>query len=618
MKYCINCGQSIPGDAKFCPSCAFKQPTQQPVQPMQQPVQQPMQEPVQQPMQQPMQQPAPVYQQAPYAPPKRELTPEEKAKAKAKICTIIKSSLLLFLSLLLVVMMFMPVMSITAEINNVECEVSVTPIDAVKFLFDSMEDASKLTDTSAYEELTEIYTEMLNDPDEDLYEDVLYWTVRATLQTDKYSPTVSLATSAIMSIVFIMIAVTAFVLSVLNFIGIFVPALNKPILGKYALIASTLAAALTLILYYPFKLAFYDVASGSSGIEVGIGITPFVILFIAIAAVVSYPVLAHVLGEKKLDVTKTVKSGIGILLAIIALCLPTTALFTSGGEVPMYMYSDVKVDVTYYHDVQDILSDKYTEGNDYSILNATNEFSWDIVGKLENFRLADDEARERGTLDRSILNSAYRYSLAYDFGFAFDFVPAFYYLAMLAIAAMLWMLLLSFVSDNSFSGAMLASRVVSLVFALLTLVMVVAFVLIINGALSIAIENLGTEYSYGLGIGVGLISFIIAVIGLFVLPMINPKKKDGYAPMQQTAGGYYQQPAPMQYPMQGYPMQNQPMQNAPMQDQYVQNQYVQNQYMQPAPMQNAPMQNAPMQNVPMQDQYVQNQPMQQPTDINNG
>jgi len=509
MKYCINCGEAIPDIAKFCPKCAYNQNVSD--------------------------QSVLVNVQADnsstikaYEVVKREKTPEEKAKIKAKANSIAKSSLLLLLSLMLVAMLFLPIMSVHVVVasENINCKIKVNMVDTAIFMVDSFGAEKDIRSTEGYEVFKNLVSSSLNDPERyEKFGEYVYWAFRGQLQTDDVAPNATLACSVIAAIAYAGFAITAFVFAILNFIGSFVSSFYKKSDGKLALNFAFLAPMMLPLIYFALKNGLWGVLNASS-LNPDFTGWAFFTMILSVIVAVTIGVLNYAFKERKVVVLKIVKSSIIIVLALVAVCIPYAPMVTASGTVPVSILYTQSDDVSFKYDVSlfDYIANSEYNPDSIDIFNKDFKYKFHEFGEAygKNDSLLDDGKPKKVSM--SLIAMCYRSSRASDYSTMFHLVPILCFLSMAGILVILWQYLVLFASGEKSQKMIFAWKLVAILSVIIMFVLISICIFSVNDIMIKAL-NWTESYTFEMRFSVGLYLYIAYVIALFAIPSKERKNK---------------------------------------------------------------------------------------------
>jgi len=241
-RYCIYCGSPLPEEALFCPACGKRQAAIPESEPSLAP---------------------PAAESAPS-------TPKSPTDKRLFVANLVRASLILAISLVLLVMSFLPVFTVKSVVSDdVTLETKVSAIDSIVFLFDSFYkwDTEELASSKLADEIADLYEEMM-DEDVDLdnessiterYEKYhSRYTVllaRCELRSENTKSHAGYVILAVMALLYILFAVILVVFATLSFVAAFGPmAGKKKILDRLALGFLAAMPAITLVFYSAFVL----------------------------------------------------------------------------------------------------------------------------------------------------------------------------------------------------------------------------------------------------------------------------------------------------------------------------------------------------------------------------
>ena len=314
QKFCIYCGTRLTADAVFCSNCGRQQPMVQ---------EQAAQNPASMPMN------TPILTPAIQKPPKK--------PSRFRISDIIRNSVLILVSLVMLILAFCPVVRATVKCQDYELHVNVSAVNQITLLFDSMmevedEDFERTRMYKEYLELLDKYDSYLRFSDREIKENsaidkdlskfCFLW-MRLNARHEDFSAPAVYYVAALASVVYIVNAIALFVLSILNLITTFNAIKDKEKrIFKWTVRVLTLTPTLLLIAYSAISVAI------CRGTTPSLTRNAINTLTMSITAIIAFFVL-------RLIFDKDTKRGhiapriVATALSIVVICLSFSPVFTA-------------------------------------------------------------------------------------------------------------------------------------------------------------------------------------------------------------------------------------------------------------------------------------------------
>ena len=541
-KFCIYCGTELLPEALFCSHCGKRQEmaasVAEPVAEAQTVVEEAT--------------PAAITVEAVTEQPVA--APEKKPRKKLPVVSFIRNALILMLAIVMTVAAFVPFSTIEVSSDDMDIgmtgvefdvELEFTAIDNVVLFFDSLKQISEeeLVDTKLYEKIEEkaeefaelVVDNKVNDFDdldgraEEIFYDIIYLSVRLAMQSDMAKTPVAYSTQAILSLLYILVALAFLVFAILNFICTFglMKRAQEPMYKWTLAMLSAIPALITSLAYALF-------ASFTSEVEMSDMTVTALILSLSVLVVVF--VLRLVFGKKDGKLRPVARAiAMGLAITVICVALAPVAVSTVKTEFngsTKAKEADIWVDYSSLTDftipdptMEDIeeVRDEYTAAGK----TAYYEQLFSSFARLSKLK-AEDTAGE-------LLNSALLVSLVAtktneSVPATIALAPLFAILTVIGAAIVLWQNTLYFVSGKYSRATVIASKIASAAFAVITLVIAIILVAI---ASSVAEKYMTSDYT--VKISAGIIALVTVAVGSVFCPArLEPKPKRESAPAEPT------------------------------------------------------------------------------------
>ncbi len=517
-KFCYSCGNKLPQEALFCPSCGAKQAVDIiSEQPDTAPAETVMSDTAENPQ-----------------------SGNKKTVIKKEfIPNIIRSSILLLFSIVILIMSFLPVFSVKQALSpEVSLEVKVSALDGVAFLFDSLYelDSYDLEDTSIAEDIDDLSDEMADEDvdyqDEDsitrafkkYFSKFTILTARLLLRSEEFDTHLNLVILAVTCLIYIIFAVLLVLFATFSFICSFgIMANKKKSFDRLALgfLAAIPAIALltysAFVLYSPFNANRYAMAGGAI----------CMIVFASVAIILS-AVYAFLFKKHECNFNIPLRAlTLVFSIAIIILALSpvvTTSIRTKFSGRNQKVTVDVPISPSIYNEYH--LSEEVRSDWEDNYAKTTLKYKQSIAeDQFDYFKRYTKKGMTNGSAD--LINKELLLMLT---GFYFvegpleivSYVSLFYFILIGIAAAILFETTFRFIAGKSLVKTLFSLRILNLIFAILALASGIAFTVYAH----IFIERYApTGYSVSFGIG---IAFALA-LAIAILTFPDEAKKQYHA-----------------------------------------------------------------------------------------
>ena len=464
----------------------------------------------------------------------KEARGERMKKAKAsKPYAIVKSSIILFLSFILLACAFMPVVSYKFDEDIIEnlsstIEVELTPLENITFLFDSMKeyDEEGVKYDDLYEDYEDISGELediireyrgdsyvyLSYEEKEIIVEYAKIITRLALISDAMSPTPELVFNAVVSLLYIVFAFVFFGISLFNFI--------KAIRGKGA----NIKLLNSFVCLAPFVIGFvYSIlCSGyvdSTMSDAGAA------MFFFILAIGGLIAERFVFAEKKIRVSQILVSAFSVLLCMIVMS-------TAFGLVFNVEIRGKFVDSARIRGAETSFDSSFYQGGfesnqkvrDYLYADSYNtDIEKEVNAIIKNYTAAEVKDGEADfDIGNAITLTMYRWMKD-----ASVYMCSIYYVgAIVAILALItaWRILAGFMNEeyNNRKSAKLFS-LLTIISAFVYLILNCVFIYMFNSMSDIA----GTQRIFSMSLNSVVVETLLLTAIIFVLSLLlhNSKKK---------------------------------------------------------------------------------------------
>lgn len=518
-KFCIYCGEQLAVDANFCSSCGKKQviATDSPSENTESAyiATETIDAPTSEIFSHPTEPTSTPCDDAP-----------KKAKKKFSVTAIIRNSILLAVAIILFAMSFAPIIKL--EDKEYSVEMSITAIDEIGFLFDSMKmlDEEDLKDSVLYEQIEDLRDKLLDEIEENgettekatrLISKITLLLYRLGLQSEDYKTSLTEVLPAVVSLVYMLLTLAFLVFASLNFATSFNCLANaKEKLYSYtikflaAIPGFVLVLYSTIFLFMGNKFAFMAWGATAS-------------LVISLLTIITITVLAFIFKWHKNKFNIPLRA-IAAVASILVICMTLTPFMISSikgtfdgrsskstAEIPVYS--------SFFDEF------KFTEDD------------WEYIEELRDYKNAviideiDDMFEEFEDYSKSEINNgaADYYNATFiktnlvidtaDFALeAMAFIPFFYFAAAIFASMILQQTLRCFMDGTYSYAQILVGKIAGLVTACVTLGLIIATF----AGVALALQSYAPS-AYGIAFGAGTVFLVIFAILNCTLP--SKKKK---------------------------------------------------------------------------------------------
>lgn len=557
-KFCMNCGTNLPPEAKFCCACGAPQaPVLQP-DPTPPPVSAPPS-----PTSAPdgfvyVGDPLPKDEFKPFAP---AAAPEQKKPSdKRSAIKLVKNALLLALAFVMLIMAFLPVVGFdieelleTAGFDDVldyiddpdDIELRISPIKAWLLSLDALKelDEEDLLESTLTEDLEDLMNDLPDELDSkeeeitdegiEIFNRILWIQLRLSLQGEDADLSPALAAFWVLSTVYILLAVTLFILSLLNLLSHFAPSLDHPLLSKALTTVFTLMPVVTVALLYA-AISF----TGTQGIFIGGG--PIVILILSAVAVGM--LIAHSIAfEEHQAKLRPIARIIACVLAltVVLLCfapLVTTVISTEFRNASAKRTASIRLNSSFFNELSVSGSEKEAfdalEGSTKNQTKARLEELFSVFKIYTRKQVANGAANaEIVQMNKSLMASEGLHKLL----FVFRAIPLLNLFVLLFAGFILQQSLYYLVHRSYATVCVAISRWLVVLMAVLSLALVITFVVLS----SYFIDKYAPK-GYEINIAAGIIALTVFSIALACVPSsVKREKRINAVRPLQLPNSYY-------------------------------------------------------------------------------
>lgn len=530
-KFCINCGNGLPAEAKFCSACGAPQAEQEAA-----PVQAESAAMANAPVQEAVA--APVYAapvSAPAAPKKKKKMCKEK---KSWIIKLIRNSLITAISLVMLIMAFLPIVSFDVKDsldavgmdsllskidNDDEIYFNMNAFDFAAILFDTMKsyDEDDLYDSNLKDKLSDVMDELEDEIDYDdeeisdkgirLLDKAFTLTLRYLCQSEEVSVTPAIVVLPVMAIVYILVALAAFVLSVLNLLSCF--AFGKKFADNR--IFKALVSLIAIVPVVVYALFYVSTACFSPVGMSGALVTMLVMSVVAIALLIVYSIIFEKHEAKLKPVARIVACAVAAL--VIGL---TFAPFANSNIKSEFKNTSSKKEVSISVGANDFDSFIITESMDESLESMVDMSKSETKNELESafdyFSYFTTKQIKNGMADSvnlQLIMMLFATEGAYVILPIFTALPILNLLVLIFAGLILWQNIKYFILREYSKKVVKTSKILAAVFAAIALALVVVFV----AMLAYFTSEYGPK-NYSVSVGAGFIVMLVSVIAMVCCP----------------------------------------------------------------------------------------------------
>lgn len=481
-KFCLYCGASLPEGARFCFSCgkAQEMPAAQasapstPVSEVATPPATPAAEPAVSPRA-----PAPAAHPA-------------QPKHRRPVLPWLKATVLLLFATVMLVMAFLPIVTIKNESVGEEIEISLTPINTLTFFFDSFanlsyEDIEDSALSQKGEDLFEEAEEVFEALEEDGYnkltpaerrmvQKVVILSMRLLYQFEDTATAPVFYLMAILVVLYLALCVALFVVALLHLLGAVGVLGFKTKLEKATSLLFCAVPAMLLVLYLATSANFNGAAMAVPAVLTLVWGGICVFAFFLLRMIVSPK------AERRVPVARI----ISVCLTVVLLCMPFVPVLSvqvraefdgrSGmttAQTPMgltlfggLLYSESEREE--YEEVKDLT------------LNEKTELAEELVGYYEYYKLRQVREGYANTYHYQLIKFSLAGKGLQSLAGVFGLIPVFYLLVMLGAALLLWQNLCALLGFELKKGSALAARLLLYIASALVLIATIVCVAALN------------------------------------------------------------------------------------------------------------------------------------------
>ena len=513
MKFCPYCGSHLNADARFCVACGAKQPTDLP---------------------------SPIL--TPCAP-----SVQRNKRERKDVLHALRALLVIAVALSMLVTAFLPCFAILPEkdayeemgLENVEFRISA--FQAVRLWLDTAKqlDEDELYDSGLMLDILDCEIELaeeLEEMDEDelerldeyselpsgarrAFDRMMFLTLRLSMQSEQTATPYSLIALGLLSILYLLLALAAFVFGVLYLLS----ACGAFESGRFRRMAVSLGLALPMTL-----IALRTAMSMTFGPN-GISFLSASAVALALGAVLWIACLIFAILEGQMPRARAILWRIpAAAVAVLLLFAVEGTVFSVGIKTEFDGDDDkrrVELDqkASFFNAL--LLSDfKYEEIDEWVEDMDSYDVETDMELRFEKFSFYTKNEVEKGEADELNLEILQRVGACdgfHDTMSVFAILPVLYLMAAMSACAVLWQLLLLTAGERYRRDAVISAKIVGAVAALGALVMLIAYLSTVNGYIS---DYMPGGYKLSIGAGI-IVSAIVALGAVFCPSRIKPREK---------------------------------------------------------------------------------------------
>lgn len=443
------------------------------------------------------------------------------------IFNIISKSILLLLSLLMIIFTFLP--NCVAQYQD-ESILEINSYQSIVLLFDSFQekDIKEINESKLKEELMELYEEIDSDVDDlgDLtirekrvLRKISYLALRLTYQSEEAHTTLDLIIFSITSLLYILFAIGFFVVSLLNFLGLFISKFEK--LNSANIVMLSIIPSITLFIYFTNRGFFSDLLIAKMSTSLSL------LLIFSSIIIAYYFVVSLIRKVNNLSIKEIVYSTIKMVLVGVSICL-LFGPFTNSHVKTEFDGSTKKREAIITNDVFSFFNFEYSDDQleVFEVLfEKTNEekkaYIHDLLENFSNIKYTEANEFTGKTTNAFILLQLYSINAAYNYEFIFIIIPVLCLVALGLLCFILQQILLKFITGNSNRLLINLSSIIQSILIITAFVFTIVTLVMLH---DYAVDQYSIK-GYELKISANLIILLIFSLGLIFIPM-NFKKKD--------------------------------------------------------------------------------------------
>ena len=521
-KFCIYCGTRLTLDAVFCSNCGRQQPKVQ-----EQAVPQPENMP----------RPTSVIPKPPKKP------------CRFRISDIIRNSILIIVSLVMLILAFCPIISAAVEYHEYELHVNMSAVDQITLLFDSFMEIEEenLEHTKMYKE----YLKMCDDYSSyfyfidysevkansviarDLSKLCFLW-MRLNARHEDFTAPAVYYIAAAASIVYIVNAIALFVFSILNLITAFkVIKDEKRRIFKWTVRALTLTPTLLLIAFSAISVA---ICRGTTPSMTSNAVNT---LILSISAIIAFFVLRLIFdkSERKLRILPRI---IATALSIVVICLSFSPVFSASvstvfGNSSYETTAIVKMSASFFtdHHVDDETKDEYEDQLQSMTQSEKKEHLSNTFHRFDSLTEEETDSVYATSINNTLLVNLFGCKVEEEMLDLISLVGILFIGALGGAAVILWQNASYLAADEYSEKTVLIGKLASAIFAAGGLAVSVIYLIVVRN-----FEKLYLPEGYKLSLAAGVICLAIFAIGSIFCPhKMAPRvtKNDTEAPAETVA-----------------------------------------------------------------------------------
>ncbi|MBR7182267.1 MAG: zinc ribbon domain-containing protein [Clostridia bacterium] len=518
-KFCLYCGASLPEGARFCFSCGKAQEMSEAQEAT------PASEVATPPA-------APAAETAvPHCAPAPVARPVQ-PKRKRPVLPWLKAAVLLLFATLMLVMAFLPIVTLKTSYWGEKLEVSLTPIDTVVFCFDSFanmpfEDVEDSALSQEGEELFEEAEEAFETLEDDGYnkltpaerrmvQKVVMLSMRLLYQLEDTAVAPIFYLMAVLALLYLALCVALFVVALLHLLGSVGVLGFKTKLEKATSLLFCAVPAMMLVLYLAACANFNGATMA----------TPAVLTLVWGGICVFAFFLLRMIMTPKAERRVPVARIISVCLTVVLLCM----LFVPVLSVQVRAEFDGRSSETVAKTPMNLTlfasllypeseREDYEEVKDLK-LSEKKEMVEELVSYFEYYKLRDVREGEANTYHHQIIKFSLAGKGVQGLVGVFGLIPIFYLLVMLGAALLLWQNLCALLGFELKKGSVLAARLLLYIASALALIVTIACVVVLNFCVGYY-----APAGYGILMGAGSILVLVFSIASAACPLAGKPRE---------------------------------------------------------------------------------------------
>lgn len=528
-KFCINCGNKIIDEARFCPSCGYKQPDG--IEPKVEPVT------VEQKVEQPIKVETVITADPQLSKPNVESIPfveysqppikKKKPADKKNVTGLIKSILLTTLSVLMFAMAFLPIYKVTYNPyeglvagDEYNLTSKFNTVDNVILMFDSLHSKTdeEYQESNIYFKLVEMdlnQYDFINNPEENkkVFAKAFKLIFRGMLQSEDYKTTPTIIISGLLSLAYLIVSALLFIFAILKllfYLNVLKGNANPSLLFKLIFTCLGLLICLSAISANQSKLV--KIGGGALTIYIAFGI--IFALFITLNAI----------NGEKLKKSTIVKRSISLASSILVIALCFSSVFSA--KITGYLDSEnsktatAKIELNYYDSVLQTIhidEEKIELIKDMTLEEKREYYKELFENKIEHYSVYKIRKGEANKSIGYVISIVLATKTATGIPTLFALTNLFLILALITATGVLSQNLKYFMSGNYCKTALKTNKILSLVFASIAFIINTIFIIFMNNMFNLYLSAMRLSLTAGL--------IFLIIFGITTLAIPDKKEK---------------------------------------------------------------------------------------------